>query len=78
MAEIKQIFFHQDIDKQKRIMRVYGIFRSIGEKMIEVQVPEKFYEAILGIARAALDTEEAKIRAELLGETTQPTDGSSK
>lgn len=66
MAEIKDIYLYAGHDKKHGIMRVYGIFRAIGEKMVEVKIPMEFYNALLGIAQCGIDAKEAEMRAEIL------------
>jgi hypothetical protein len=69
MAEITQIFFHSGKkDAERGVMRVYGIFRGFGEKMIEVNVPKAFYSTLMSIAQTAIDLEEIKIKAEILSD----------
>ena len=68
MAEVNRIFFHNDRDREKRVMRVYATIRGIGEKQIDVALPVSLYEAVMAFAETAADHEQARIRGEIIGE----------
>lgn len=74
MATIESIHFPLFLSKltTDNTMRVNVRLAPAGSVTIQVALPEKFLETILGIAQASADLHEQKMKAEILASEYNP------
>jgi hypothetical protein len=70
MAHIKQLMFHFDGDKTKKICRAYILLKPAGEAVVQVKMPDDFYDCVIALAQAAADQHEQEMRAQILADTS--------